>query len=246
MASFKDIFFKFSERFNDNDSYNKLSYNPLLKNCFNVFCGILGRGNAGVQTKELLSESCLDQAITTVPSAPSGQQCTEEISPVVAMVTSSANINRWSCPAPEIFGEIVKPLLPSAEPAGDATTADLIYEIWDNKQRKLHLQVKNVIPLRKWVHIVITTGNNDPWKPDLKIYCNAKLVHTEAAAWLPQTNYTTKNYVGKSNWSNATSPFDNADENFKGRLFDFRGYRTIMDEKKVKDTYNWGKKLLGL
>ena len=41
MASFKDIFFKFSERFNDNDSYNKLSYNPLLKNCFNVFCGIL-------------------------------------------------------------------------------------------------------------------------------------------------------------------------------------------------------------
>jgi hypothetical protein len=43
-----------------------------------------------------------------------------------------------------------------------------------------------------------------------------------------------------------TSPYDNADELFKGKIFDFRGYRIMMDEKKVKDTYKWGKKLLGL
>jgi hypothetical protein len=112
--------------------------------------------------------------------------------------------------------------------------------------RKLHIQVKNVIPLRKWVHIVITAGNNDAWKPSLKIYADGKEVHVEEAAWLPQTNYTTNNYIGKSNWSNMTSPYDNADELFKGKIFDLRGYRTTIDKKKVKNTYEWGKKLLGL
>lgn len=210
----------------------------------NVFVGIMGRGNAGVQT--IPDPVCLDQSISTVPSAPSGQQCTEEVSPQTAMITSSANINIWDCPDPELFGKIMKPVQPKASPPGEAKTADLIYEIWDSKQRKLHIQVKNVIPLRKWVHIVITSGNNDAWKPDLKIYQNGKVVHTEAAAWLPQTNYTTNNYIGKSNWMNVTSPYDNADELFKGSIFDFRGYKTVMPEKKVKDTYKWGKKLLGL
>jgi len=209
----------------------------------NIFVGIMGRGNAGVQKNEMVT--CLDQAITTVPSAPSGQQCTEEVSPQTAMITSSANVNIWDCPDPEIFGKIMKPVQPKASPPGEAKTADLIYEIWDSKQRKLHIQVKNVIPLRKWVHIAITAGNNDAWKPDLKIYQNGKVVHTESA-WLPQNNYTTNNYIGKSNWMNVTSPYDNADELFKGSIFDFRGYRTAMTEKKVKDTYKWGKKMLGL
>ena len=80
----------------------------------------------------------------------------------------------------------------------------------------------------------------------MKVYRNAELVHTESAAWLPQNNYTTNNYIGKSNWANVTSPFDNADELFKGKMFDFRGYRIAMNEKKIKDTYKWGKKLLGL
>lgn len=212
----------------------------------NVFVGIMGRGNAGPQSDELLKPVCLDQAITTVPAPPSGEQCTEEVSPQRAMITSSANVNLWDCPKPELFGKIMKPLQPKAAPAGEAKTADLIYEIWEGQMRKLHIQVKNVIPLRKWVHIAITAGDNDAWKPSLKIYRNGKLVHTEGAAWLPQTNYTTNNYIGKSNWMNVTSPYENADELFKGRLFDFRGYNTMMNEKKIKDTYNWGKKLLGL
>jgi hypothetical protein len=212
----------------------------------NVFVGIIGRGNAGKQTNDILKPTCIDQAITTVPSPPSGQQCTLEQSPETALITSSANVNLWDCPKPELFGRIMKPIQPKASPPGDATTADLVYEIWDSKQRKLHIQVKNAIPLRKWVHIVITAGDNDAWKPSLKIYRNGELIHTEGAAWLPQTNYTTNNYIGKSNWSNVTSPYENADELFKGRLFDFRGYRIAMDEKKVKDTYKWGKQLLGL
>lgn len=212
----------------------------------NVFVGIMGRGNTEPNTNEIRKPTCLDQAVTTIPSPPSGEQCTLEQSPETALITSSANVNLYDCPKPEIFGRIMKPLHPKAAPTGEAKTADLIYEIWDDKMRKLHIQVKNIIPLRKWVHIVITAADNDSWKPSLKIYRNGNLVHTEDATWLPQTNYTTNNYVGKSNWMNVTSPYDNADELFKGRLFDFRGYRIAMNEKKIKDTYNWGKKLLGL
>ena len=212
----------------------------------NVFVGIMGRGNAGPQSDELLKPVCLDQAITTVPAPPSGQQCVEEMSPERSMITSSANVNLWQCPKPELFGKIMKPLEPKAAPPGEAKTADLIYEIWEGQMRKLHIQVKNVIPLRKWVHIAITAGDNDAWKPNLKIYRNGSVVHTEGAAWLPQTNYTTNNYIGKSNWQIMTSPYENADKLFKGKMFDFRGYRIAMDEKKVKDTYKWGKNLLGL
>ena len=236
-------FWVYFEEFTNNAHIYDFGSGP---NKDNVFVGIMGRGNAGPQTDILQKPSCENQETNTIPDAPSGQQCTQEVSPEVAMITSSANIDLWDCPKPELFGKIMKPIQPKAAPPGDAKTADLIYEIWDGKMRKLHIQVKNVIPLRKWVHIVITAGNNSPSKPDLKIYCDTKLAHTEAAAWLPQTNYTTNNYIGKSNWMNATSPYDNADELFKGKMFDFRGYRLRMDEKKIKDTYEWGRKLLGI
>jgi hypothetical protein len=211
----------------------------------NVFVGIMGRGNAEVQQNKEKTV-CMDQAINTVPAAPSGQQCTEEVCPQKAMITSAADVNLWDCPSPEVFGRIMKPLQPTAAPPQEATTADLIYEIWDSQQRKLHIQVKNVIPLRKWVHIAITAADHDPWKPSLKIYQNGQVVHSENAAWLPQTNATTNNYIGKSNWANVTSPYQNADELFKGRIFDFRGYQTMMNDKKVKDTYQWGQTKLGL
>ena len=203
----------------------------------NVFVGILGRGNPGTQQEVKKCEPCQN----TVPTAPSGQQCTKEVSPQKALTRGDVNI--WDCPDPEIFGRIMKPIQPKTE-EGEATVADLIYEIWDSKQRKLHVQVKNAIPLKKWVHVVITAGNNDAFKPDLKIYINTELVHTESAAWLPQNNYTTNNYIGKSNWINVTSPFDNADELFSGSIFDFRGYRTVMTDKKIQETYEWGKKLI--
>jgi len=212
----------------------------------NVFVGIIGRGNANVQQKPLLSSPCIDQAITTVPSAPSGAQCTEEVSPQRAMATSSADVNRWDCPSPELFGRIMPPLNEKSAVDQEASTADLLYEIWDEKQRKLHIQVKNAIPLKKWTHIVITAGDNDPWKPSLRIYRDGEEVYKEESAWLPQTNDTSYNYIGKSNWQNTTSPYENADELFKGKLFDFRGYRATMTKKKVKDTYEWGKEKLGL
>lgn len=210
----------------------------------NVFVGIIGRGNANAQQD--IPDQCKEESLKTVPEAPSGAQCTETVSPEVAMITSAANVNQWDCPKPELFGRIMEPLQPKALPEGDAKTADLLYEIWEGKQRKLHIQVKNVIPLRKWVHVAITTTNNDAFRPDLGVFINGTKVYTEPAGWLPQNNNTTNNYIGKSNWANATSQFDNADQLFKGKLFDFRGYRTSMTEKKIKDTIQWGSAMLNL
>ena len=187
----------------------------------------------------------MDESIKTVPDQPSGAQCVTEVSPQVAFATSRANIETYDCPSPDLFGRIMEPNEQKAGKPHDASTADLLYEIFEGKMRKLHVQVKNVFPIRKWTHIVITTTNNSAFSSGLKIYANGKLVHTEESAFLPQTNYTTTNYIGKSNWANTTSQYANADELFKGKLFDFRGYRTAFTEQKIKDTYEWGQTLLG-
>jgi hypothetical protein len=55
-----------------------------------------------------------------------------------------------------------------------------------------------------------------------------------------------KELIFKSNWANATSQFENADQLFKGKMFDIRGYRIPMTEKKIKETVKWGRGLLGL
>lgn len=212
----------------------------------NVFVGMVGRGNPPVSVTDTGMDVISSSTSEPAPSTPT--PCTEEVSPPIAMATSSANVNRWDCPLPELFGRIMPPthtIPPSAKPH-EATTADLLYEIWDEKQRKVHIQVKNAIPLRQWVHIVITAGDNDPWKPSLRVYRNGEVVHTEESAWLPQTNDTTHNYIGKSNWMSQTSPYANADELFKGKLFDVRGYRTTVREKKVQAMYRWGQEKLGL
>jgi hypothetical protein len=43
-----------------------------------------------------------------------------------------------------------------------------------------------------------------------------------------------------------TSPYENADELFKGKMFDVRAYQEPMNKKKIQDTVAWGKALLGL
>ena len=211
----------------------------------NVVVKIIGRGNPGLQT--LPPVTCMSPEQSTVPTEPSGPSCTEEVSPQVAMATSRGDVNRWDCPTPELFGRIMEPLHRSKAPKqGEVTNADLLYEIWDPRQRKVHIQVKQAFPLREWVHIVITTTSMDPTKPGLAIYRNGKVVHREESSFLPQTDTTSNNYIGRSNWANATSPYENADELFKGQLFDVRGYQTNMSPQKIKDTYAWGRELLGL
>jgi hypothetical protein len=234
-------FWVYFEEFNNNCKIFDFGNGP---NQDNVFVGIIGRGNQTAQQDDP-SKVCIDESLKTVPDAPSGPQCTQEVSPQVAFATSRANIETYDCPNPEIFGRVVPPLETKAAKK-EATTADLLYEIFEGKMRKVHIQVKNVFPIRKWTHIVITTTNNSAFSSGLKIYANGKVVHTEESTFLPQTNFTKQNYIGKSNWANVTSPYANADELFRGKLFDFRGYRTACTKKKVKDTYEWGQKLLNI
>ena len=211
----------------------------------NVWCGIVGRGNEQAQMKPLRDLVCGKQD-STVPEAPSGAQPAETVTPEELMRTSSANVDEFTCPKAEIFGRIMPPIQPFEQPAYAANTADLVYEIWDHQQIKMHIKVPDAIPLRKWTHIVITTRNADSFRPDIDFYRNGEKIYTEMEGWLPQTSLTTNNYIGKSNWSAVTKQYENADELFKGKMFDFRGYRTPMATKKVQETYQWGKDLLGL
>ena len=212
----------------------------------NVLIGIIGRGNAGPSARER-TPFCGSVEGNTLPCPPSGAQSVEIQTPQELMETTPANVNDFVCPQPEIIGRTMPPVQPkSTPPSKDAKTADLMYEIWDTQQRKVHVKLRNAVPLQKWAHICITATSMDAARPDLAFYINGKEVHREPGAWLPQDTYTTRNYIGKSNWSSATTPYENADELFKGKLFDLRGYQTPMNDAKIKDTYTWGSKLLGL
>lgn len=211
----------------------------------NVWCGIIGRGNENASSNTIRNLICGGQE-STVPDAPSGAQPVQVVSPQTLMKTTSANVNEYTCPKPEVFGRILPPVQPTASAPNIATTADLAYEIWDHQQRKFRVQVKNIIPLRKWVHITITARNSDAFRPDIDVYADGILTHTEPEGWLPQSSTTTNNYIGKSNWSSVTSRYENADELFKGNLFDFRCYRTPLSEKKIAEIVKWGKPMLPL
>jgi len=211
----------------------------------NVFLGIIGRGNE-VASQDPIRLGCVLNNVSTVPSSPSGAQNVDETTPQNLMETTSANVNDFECPKFEVYGETLPPVQPFAMPQFKATTADLLYEIWDSQQRKLHIQITGAFPLQKWTHVAITTTNADATRPTLAFYINGVLTQTEPDAWLPQNGSTTINYIGKSNWADATSDAANADELFKGDLFDFRGYNMPMTPAKLKETYQWGKGLLGL
>ena len=212
----------------------------------NVWLGIVGRGNAEAQTQPIRLNGCLLQNESTVPGYPSGAQNVDETTPQNLMETSAANVNEFSCQKPEVYGREMPPVQPFAIPPFKAQTADLVYEIWDHQQRKLHVQVPGVFKLKQWTHIAITATNSDAARPTLTIYANGQLVDTEVDAWLPQTSSTRFNYLGKSNWMNTMTNDENADEYFKGQLFDFRGYNQFMKPAKVKETYRWGLQKLGL
>lgn len=213
----------------------------------NVWLGILGRGDSKVDTGgQIRPLLCGSPETQTLPNNPSGQQPVDEVSPVELMLTSSANVNDYNCPKPEIFGAIVPPLQtpPNREqPSGFAT---LIYEIWDHRQRKLHVAIPDFFPLKKWTHVVVTTDSMDAARPNLQFWRNGQLIYKEADGHLPQSNSLSHAYIGKSNWSNATSRMENADELFKGQIFDFRMYTTPLKANTIEKSRQWGAKKLGL
>ena len=209
----------------------------------NVFMGIIGRGNQEAMG-DFSRQPCLPNS-STVPAAPSGAQTGDETTPQNLMETTAANVNDFVSLKPEVFGKIMPPVQPAAMPPFESKKADMIYEIWDTQQRKMHVQINSVFPLKKWTHIVVTASGEDVTRPDITFYQDGVLINTEYAGWMPQVSATTNNYLGKSNWASSISNSSNPDELFKGKLFDFRCYNTFMTPKKIRDTYEWGLNLLG-
>jgi len=211
----------------------------------NVFLGIVGRGNPTMDKNAIRQILCDDR--DTIPAWPSGAQDAPEMSPQRLMKTTSANVDEFTCEGFEVEGRRMKPLRPRAlPPKGEPVTADLIYEVWDSKQRKMRLKIPNGVKLKTWTHIAITADSMDAFRPNLDVYINGRFVFKHPNGFLPQTSFTSHNYIGKSNWANATSQFENRDELFKGSIFDFRAYNKIMGAKKIAETAKWGAGLLGI
>ncbi len=195
----------------------------------NVYLGIVGRGNS---TASFVGEQ------PTSSNAVCRQTSPKEVSPQKFLQTTDANVDEWECPAPEpIESFFPEDLIDTSD---QKKTAHLIFEIWDDQQRRMQLIAQNAIPLREWVHIAISTTTMDILMPTWEVYINKQRVFQKKDGTLPVTSYTTKNYIGKSNWETQTSQYNDRDERFRGSLFDFRLYRIPMTLGKITKTYNWG------
>jgi len=209
----------------------------------NVWVGILNKGNEGVQSSE---RPLLCGGDSVLPESPSGAQPGEVTTPQDLMETTDANVEEFTCQGFSVNPKVKPHRTPGKVSSELPTTADMCYEIWDSQQRKMRLVVNNMFKLNTWTHVVITAEGSDAFRPDIVIYKNGEKVFTEPSGWLPQANETTKNYIGKSNWSDVTSQYGNRDELFKGSVFDIRGYGVALGRGVVKESYLWGKKMLGL
>jgi hypothetical protein len=210
----------------------------------NVFLGIYGKGDDGVDAKDLRPLLCGEES--TVPGAGSGAQPVEEMTPQMLMAKSDANVNEFKCMDFEVKSRRLGPStvrFPARKPSGKAT---LHYEIWDQQSRKLSIKVNSVIPVKRWTHICVTTLNNDAVRPTIMIYVDGKLVRMKEDGFLPSTGTMSNCYLGKSNWIGVGDQYENRDELFKGRLFDFRAYKRAVGEQLITDSYKWGLESLGL
>lgn len=214
----------------------------------NVFLGILGKGEAGDDPNELRPGAKCPE--TTIPSSPSGAQFCPEIRPQTLYESSAANVEKWECKNPSVLANKVQPIQtrPAKPPAGtsQANRATLIYEVWDQKLRKVQIKVNRAIPLGKWTHILIAAKSMDAMRPDLNVIINGNLVYTMEQGYLPQAKVTSNNYLGKSNWANDFSDYELRDELFSGSIFDFRMYSGLVSETKGKRILQWGMGMLGL
>ena len=214
----------------------------------NVFIGIIGQGDEALDMAALSRKSACDNVDlnNVIPDFPSGAQPVPDLTPVKLMLSTSANVDDLPCEAP-ILPRKLPPLKPLQGDPGILTKkATLIYEVWNGKLRMQHMKVPSAFTLKKWTHVCITTASGDGVRPPLQIWINGQNMTEDASAHLPQTDITTNNYIGKSNWSNAASKYENRPELFKGSLFDVRGYNQALNGGKLMKTILWGKKRLGI
>lgn len=198
----------------------------------NVLLGIQGRGNKTASDVGHLGPRPTEANLVCQAKAP------REIAPAQFMQSTSANIEFWNCPGPEPIDSI----FPPDELQGPALppTANLLFEIWDTEQRKMRITVLDAIPYKKWTHIAITTTDGDSFRPTWQVFINGQKRFEQPDGHMPLKSYTTKNYIGKSNWETDSSQYNDRDERFRGGMFDFRLYRIPMSAAKIKRTYKWG------
>ena len=215
----------------------------------NVFVGILGRGDGTVDSSaNLRKDPCKAIDLNKVlPDFPSGAQFVPTMTPMELMLSTSANVEDPPCEK-AILPRNIKPVPPpQAEvQTSGGDTATLLYEVWNGKLRLQHIKVQGAIKLKQWTHVCITTATGDGVRPALQIWIDGKKTAEDPSAHLPQSSFTSNNYIGKSNWYNASSQYENKPEMFKGSLFDLRGYHQAVDEKKLQKTIKWGKVRLDL
>lgn len=207
----------------------------------NIVLSIIGKGDEVSDSNEIRTS---DQS--TLPNYPSGPHPCAETTPQNLMLLK-ANVNEYEC---KLFDTIPNRLTwqtgMEQKKKNVPTRASLLYEVWDSKQRKQRIKVNGVIPLKKWCHITISAKSNDSFRPDIAIYINGTQVYLQPSGYLPQARSTTNNYIGKSNWSNATTQYELKDELFSGKMFDFRMYKNVMSEEKIKKTISYGMNMLGI
>ena len=211
----------------------------------NVWLGIMGRGNPTIQDNIIQETGCISEHTKTLPTGRSGQQCIDEVSPQELMKQSKENVNEFICTGTQVVLKEPEVIFEKEIQTEHAVMANLVYEIWEKQNYKFNVMVQNAIRLKKWTHIVITASSMKE-RPSLDFYINGIKKHTEEAGWLPRNGSTKYNYIGKSNRMGGKKIYSNEDEYFKGNMFDFRGYNTILSEKLIKKMYTWGKKYLGL
>ena len=217
----------------------------------NVFVGIIGRGDESMDEGALLRANacasiCRDLNTSTIPDAPSGAQPVPSMSPQELMMSTS-NADQI-CPEKDLSRHLppLKPLQSARKSSYGGKTATLLYEIWSGKLRLQHIKIQKAIKVQTWTHVCITTATGDGVRPAIQIWIDGLMKAEDPNGHLPQSSVTSNNYLGKSNWMNAASNYENKPELFKGSLFDLRGYNQAVTEDKLKKTVRWGKKYLGL
>jgi hypothetical protein len=213
----------------------------------NVFLGIYRKGDSGLESENVRPLLC-GKEDETIPTEPSGAQKVEEVSPKTAMETTSANVNDYECSGFEVMPRRLSPsfvgnLKQNQKATGRAT---LVYEVWDKQSRKMSIKVPSAVPLQEWVHICVTATSNDAFRPDMAVWMNGQKVMEKEGGWLPATSSMSNCYLGKSNWMNTQSQYENADEMFHGSMFDFRAYRKALSPSIITESYAWGKRKLDL
>lgn len=206
----------------------------------NVFLGILGNGDPDSATVDLRPASACE---STVPATPSGAQYCPEVSPQEYLFTSSAEVDEFTCPKPEVYG---RPMSPSSTTTSKPKYATLVYEVWDGTLRKMQIKMNHAVELNTWLHIVITATSMDAMRPNIEIYVNGVKAGEQQAGFLPQNKTTTHNYIGKSNWADEDSLYEVRDDLFQGNLFDFRMYSAPIAKDRRTRIEAWGKHLLGI